>query len=334
MRQFLTALSVIISVILAVVTQACAIERPVLKGNVAISNPIITLGDLIDNAGQNAGEALFHAPEFGGQGTIQTWRIIEAARSLGLEGIDPRGLVTVRIERIGRQVSQNEMADLVAHEFMARAAIADRGRISVQLDANIGPFQFDVPVETALTLENLTHEPTTGRFDAQITVRGQGGRLRQAKVTGTLSELIDVIRLRRTIGRGEVLNASDVSVERISKTRASSDYAATLSEITGLAARRPLAEGGYIRLADVEKPRVIARNDPVTIILETPQMVLSVRGKALDGGAVGDIIDVQNVNSKRVVQVTILGSGKVSARLSGHRRSTTVSSITPPTATP
>jgi flagellar basal body P-ring formation protein FlgA len=302
-------------------TSLCsAADRPVLKGNLVVTGALVTLGDLIENAGVNAGEALFHAPDIGTKGTIQAWRIVEAARALGVQDIEVRNLQTVLIERTGRSASSGEIADALAQEFMTRSAIADRNRVVVHLDAGSGPYQFDAPLDAQLLIENLTHEPTTGRFEAALSVRGASKRSRQVRISGVLTELIDALRLRRTIGRGEVITPGDVTVERIARNRASTDLAATLGEVVGLASRRSIAEGLFVRSADLEKPRVITRNDPVTIVLETPHMVLSVRGRAVDGGAVGDVIDVQNINSKRVVQATILGPGKVSARLSTQRQ--------------
>ncbi len=44
------------------------------------------------------------------------------------------------------------------------------------------------------------------------------------------------------------------------------------------------------------------RNETVTIIYEVPGIVLTMRGKALEAGAHGDIINVLNIQSKRTVQ--------------------------------
>lgn len=319
MRSPLIALFLLAATPLAAATE---LPAPVLKGDVVVTSAFVTLGDLIDNAGPNAAQALFHAPELGTDGTIQAWRIAEAAKSLGLENIELKGLRAIRVERSGRAVKLGEITDLVAQEFMKRAAIADRNRVSAIIDPGVGPFLFDAQPQAALSLENFNPDPITGRFDAVLTIRGESGNQKQARITGSLNEIIDALRLRRTISRGEIVNASDITIERIPRSRASNDIAASLSDVVGLSARLAISEGSYLRNVDLEKPRVITRNDPVTIVLETLNMVLSARGKALDGGAVGDVIDVQNVNSKRVVQATILGPGKVSARLNNQRQST------------
>ena len=53
--------------------------------------------------------------------------------------------------------------------------------------------------------------------------------------------------------------------------------------------------GQLIRQTDLTKPEVVARNENVTITYEVPGIVLTMRGKALETGAKGDIINVLNV---------------------------------------
>ena len=59
------------------------------------------------------------------------------------------------------------------------------------------------------------------------------------------------------------------------------------------------------------KADVVARNEAVTIVYEVPGILLTVRGKALEAGAVGDLINVLNIQSNRTVQAAVIGPGQV-----------------------
>ena len=59
------------------------------------------------------------------------------------------------------------------------------------------------------------------------------------------------------------------------------------------------------------KPELVARNETVTIVFEVPGIMLTTRGKALEAGAQGDLVNVLNVQSKRTVQATVTGPGRV-----------------------
>ena len=49
----------------------------------------------------------------------------------------------------------------------------------------------------------------------------------------------------------------------------------------------------------------------MTLIYEVPGIMLTVRGKAAEGGAEGDVISVVNEQSKRTVQGLVVGPGRV-----------------------
>jgi flagella basal body P-ring formation protein FlgA len=59
------------------------------------------------------------------------------------------------------------------------------------------------------------------------------------------------------------------------------------------------------------KPELVQRGENVTIVYQAPGLMLAVRGKAKDGGAEGDMIDVVNLQSKRTVRATIIGRDRV-----------------------
>jgi flagellar basal body P-ring formation protein FlgA len=59
------------------------------------------------------------------------------------------------------------------------------------------------------------------------------------------------------------------------------------------------------------KPDLVLRNEAVTLIYEAPGLMLTIRGKALESGAEGDLVNVLNIQSKRTVQGTVSGPGQV-----------------------
>jgi flagellar basal body P-ring formation protein FlgA len=46
---------------------------------------------------------------------------------------------------------------------------------------------------------------------------------------------------------------------------------------------------------------------------------VSIRGQALEPGALGDVINVTNVQSKKTLQATIIGPGRVSVGTASSR---------------
>jgi flagella basal body P-ring formation protein FlgA len=55
----------------------------------------------------------------------------------------------------------------------------------------------------------------------------------------------------------------------------------------------------------------------VTIYYQVPGIMLTVRGKATEAGAVGDVVGVLNIQSNRTVQATVIGPGRVTIAAAG-----------------
>jgi flagella basal body P-ring formation protein FlgA len=89
--------------------------------------------------------------------------------------------------------------------------------------------------------------------------------------------------------------------------------------VVGLAARHPLQPGLPLHDADLMKPALVQRNDTVTIVYEAPGLTLTLRGQAQDTGALGDTVNVQNMQSKRIVQGVVSGPGRVTVAVSPAR---------------
>jgi len=102
-------------------------------------------------------------------------------------------------------------------------------------------------------------------------------------------------------------------------------------------ARKQLRAGQAVRIADLAKPDLVLRDENVTLIYETPGLYVTVRGKAIDGGAEGDVVNVLNLQSKRTLSGVVIGRGQVAIavvapRLPAAETADTTASIGQPVA--
>ena len=124
--------------------------------------------------------------------------------------------------------------------------------------------------------------------------------------------------LARGVERNEVLKSSDVMVERRPKAEVGNDAAAR-DRAVGMQARRQLRAGQALRIADLAKPDLVQRDQNVTLIYEASGLYLTMRGKALESGTEGDVVNVMNLQSKRTVSGTVTGRGQVSITVAAPR---------------
>jgi flagellar basal body P-ring formation protein FlgA len=113
-----------------------------------------------------------------------------------------------------------------------------------------------------------------------------------------------------------IVKDADLAVERRPKAKVGSDALGSAHDAIGFAVRAGIRAGAPLRRADLMKPQMVHRDDSVTLVYEVPGILLTTRGKALEAGAEGDVINVLNVQSKRTVQGTVTGPNRVSILVS------------------
>ena len=71
--------------------------------------------------------------------------------------------------------------------------------------------------------------------------------------------------------------------------------------------------------ADLAKPDLVQRDQDVTLIYESAGLYLTMRGKALEGGTEGDVVNVMNMQSKRTVSGVVVGRNRVAIVVASAR---------------
>jgi flagella basal body P-ring formation protein FlgA len=284
---------------------------PALKREAVITSDLVRIGDLIENAGASARVPIFRAPDLGHTGKVAASRVIDAVRPHGFTIVDTNGITEVTVTRAVRLVSLKDLETQVTAALARRSGVGAAEDLTVTLDRETRPVQLE-PGSGELQAARVYYEPRSGRFDITFEVpRSAMARRNPLRVVGVAIETTAVPVLTRPLNRGDLMRVSDVAIERRPKSEVRGDVTTSTADLVGLAARRPLRAGELVRISDLMKPELVQRNEAVTLVYEAPGLVLTIRGKALDAGTQGDLINVLNLQSKRTVQGTISGPGRV-----------------------
>jgi flagella basal body P-ring formation protein FlgA len=127
---------------------------------------------------------------------------------------------------------------------------------------------------------------------------------------GNVTDIVRAPVLARPVLRGEVVTQADVALERRRRSELGPDIITDAAKLIGNAARRPMGKGSLVRDADIQRPEAVERNAVVLMTYEQPGMQLSMRGRALQSGAVGDTIQIQNISSRKTVEAVITGPNR------------------------
>ena len=312
-------------------TAQTASAAPRLRELVAVSSEIVRIGDLVENAGAAADVPVFRAPDLGQTGAVQLARIIEALRPYDLAGLDTGGLNEVVVTRLSRAMTAKDVTDRITRALSGQYGLGDAQNLAVILDRDIRILHVEPTVGGDLVVSRMHVDPRTGRFDIAFELPGSTlSRRAGLRFTGTVTETVEAAMLTRSLRIGEVVKASDVTMGRRPKAELRGDGMGP-DQVIGMAAKTALRNGQALRTDDLIKPQIVQRNEAVTIYYEVPGIMLTVRGKAIEGGAMGDVVGVLNIQSNRTVQATVIGPGRVTIAAAGPLIASASKDQDPPT---
>jgi len=286
-------------------------QRPALKAEAIITGDIVRIGDLVDRAGIIANVPIFRAPDLGSTGTVSADAVVEAVRAHALVGLDTNGLTEVVVTRASRTIPAKLIEDTLAAALAKQYSLGEPKNLVIGFERDMRAIQVEPNASGDPRVSRVTYDARSGHFDATVEIPTGAANRGLLRLSGRAVPAVDVVTVNRTVERGIVLKDSDVSVERRARADVGRDIIVDLEQAVGFAARTALQPGRPLRSADLMKPEVVSRNDTVTLTYEIPGVMLTVRGKALDGGAEGDVINVLNEQSKRTVQGVVTGPGRV-----------------------
>jgi flagellar basal body P-ring formation protein FlgA len=288
------------------------IAAPVLRANVQVSSDLVRIGDVIDNAGSAAQIAIYRAPDLGTTGSLPVAQVLNALRAHQVIGVDTSGLKEITVTRLARSLEGKDIELQIARALERRNGLGDAANLSLTFDRDPGDVRLDAGFGGALQPTIVRYDNRNGRFDVTFEIGNENGAAAaKLRFTGTAIETVEATVLARNVERNEILKSSDVVVERRPKAEVGGDAAAR-DRAVGMQARRQLRAGQAIKTADLVKPDLVQRDQSVTLTYEAPGIYLTMRGKALDNGTEGDVVNVMNLQSKRTLSGTVTGRGQVS----------------------
>ena len=312
MIRFATTLAALLALAAPAMAQTTpSPPRPTLKAEATVTGDLVRVGDVVENAGMIAGEPIFRSPDLGMTGTVPAAAIVEAVRAHALVGLDTAGLSEVKVTRAARMIPAKVVEDEVARGLSEQYQIGPVKDITINFDRALRAMYVSPSAVGEPRVSRLYYDARSGRFDADLELPTGASSRGTLKLAGTALATVEVAVLGRAVERGSVIKDSDVEMERQPRAQIGRDVITDRDRIVGLAARDNIQPGRPLRSTDLTRPQIVQRNEIVTLTYEMPGIMLTVRGKASEGGAQGDVISVLNEQTKRVLQGVIVAPGHV-----------------------
>jgi flagella basal body P-ring formation protein FlgA len=298
---------ILASALALILSAGVAGAAPILKAEVTVTAPVVTVGDMFEDAGVLAEQPLFRSPLPGTTGNVDLAAVRSATARIGLTQFDVNGLSQVRVSRAAAVVDHEILAGLIAEDLRNRGILGDG------MSANM---LFATPVDTVnvatsdtpARLESLRYLPGNGTFSARFQLAGID---RPLDLTGTIEVSIEAPHLVAGLPAGTVLRPEHIVMRPLPIQQADAQGVASLEQLVGMALNRQSRDGMLLRASDVSTPLAVAKNDLVTIYYRQGPMTLTVKGQAVTGAATGAPLQVLNLVSRRVISASVIAPGAV-----------------------
>ena len=284
---------------------------PVLNQQVLVEGPVVRLGDIftgLEGRAELASTPIAKAPSVGRRIELDARWLGALARAYGLDWQPRTHLDSTTLERASQTLPASEIRAALLSALEARGA---SGNITLAMD--VAELRITLPAEAEPTfaIRNLVYDGGSGRFFGQIVAPAEGPAEARIKVSGSATLMVEIPVLRHRISPGEVISSSDIDWRSTRADRMAQNSLTELSDIVGLSPRRSIAPGQAIRAGDLEIPVTVAKKSLVTVHLVTANMTLTVQGRAMENGSMGEAIRVMNTKSNSVITAVVRGPGEV-----------------------
>lgn len=277
-----------------------------LKPTAIITGSVFTVGDIFGGLSQETAQrVLGPAPQPGQDMVLNARTLMRIAAALDLPWQPSNSMEQVTIRRAATLVSADEIRSAVS------AGLKEKGlneNFEITFVSMANP-QIILPhgEAAAVELASLNYDPQHGRFEAALAAPSKQNPMAELTVTGKVDRLVPVPVLKKTLASGEIINGHDIMWINMKSSALQHDIILDAEEIIGMTPRRVLDSGKPLRGLELERPQLVGRGDTITITYHDGPMILTAQGKAMQGGARGDMIRVVNTSSNRTVEAFVEG---------------------------
>lgn len=297
----------ILPALFSLLAGSTSLAAPVLKAEVSVNHPVITVGDMFEDAGLLAERALFRAPAPGTTGIVSLEAVRAAAAKAGLVDYSQDGLLSVRVERRATVVDTTTLSRLISADLELRGLLPQGAELHARFD-NPGLSYNAEAVDTPVTLVALRYQPGAAGFVARFQVAGME---LPVDVSGSIDLLVEVPHLAASLKAGAVLSPADIEMKPVSLAFADQSGVESLDDLVGKQLRRNSRAGVMLKAADVTEPLAVRRNTEVTVLLRTGPMTLTVIGQSLGDAVSGQAVQVMNTVTRKILTGVATANGAV-----------------------
>lgn len=301
---FIFSISVGMVVLLAGTKQALAAT---LRAESIISGDYIKLGDIF-NGTKNAEYILGPAPAPGKDMVLNARTLYKIAAALDVDWSPSSSTEQIVLKREASVIPEVEIGTVLESE-LKKAGVEDKFTLHFMNP----PGDIVLPANAATTMEvtAFNFDAQKDSFNAVIVAPSAENPLKRVSVSGRIDRLVAVPVLKNSLKNGDIIGAMDIDFIDIPNNRIANGTILDEKDLVNMTPRRVLHGGKPVIINELEHPKMVDRGDAITLIFANGPMMLTVKGKSMQAGALGDTVRVSNTDSNKNLQGVVTAHREV-----------------------
>jgi flagella basal body P-ring formation protein FlgA len=267
----------------------------------------VRLGDLFDGLGTTPDRVLGKAPAPGERIVVGAAQLAAIARDFNVDWRPGTGSEQAVIERRGDVLPQAAVVAALRAALFSAGAPED-AEIAMP---DIQPVVIPAGAKPVPNISECSYDQAGGHFTALVTVSTPEMKPAQMRVSGSVIVLAAASVPTHRLERGAVVGPGDIEEKRVRVGMLRGNAAILSDQALGMVLKHAVAAGQPLTGLDLERPALVLRGSLVRMTLSSEGIALAAEGIAMESGAKGDRVRVQNPNSHAVVEAQVVGAGEV-----------------------
>lgn len=289
---------------------ACAAENLAPKNDVSLTGDTLTVGDVFTGATHDTDHVLAPAPGYGQTMTLNAKDLQRVSDAFNLGWAPVTGLEQTVIHRSSHDIDRYTIQAAVQKSL--QNAVKGQ-KFDVELAERNLSFHLPEDMPATAETQDLHFDLSSGDFRATIVApAGSTHPLIKQEVGGRFFPVVSVPVVRNAMRSGDLISKDDIDYIDVRSDNVAASTIVDASHLIGMSPRRGIAPLKPIAMSEIALPIEVKKGELVVMQLKSNEMFLTVQGKALDSGAEGETVRIQNPSSNHVVQAIVTGPKTVS----------------------
>lgn len=200
------------------------------------------------------------------------------------------------------QVSYDDVEEAVA-TTLHQNGLTEKLKVTMTGHKEISIFSYEKPV--SVEVKGLKFAKLDNRWTASLLFVSNNEVISAIPASGHFDEIVELPVLKSSVRAGDIISENDLEIRDFSIGHTRNDTITDLSELIGKTPLHNLSPSRPIKHQEVSIPSIIKKTNIVEMRYNSPGMQISTSGEAMMDGAKGDVINVKNSTSKKIVRAVV-----------------------------